>query len=126
MGRMGPSARPMSMREASSTPKEGARPDINEHTEKIMTVMISIDLRRPRASESVPMAKPEMAQQIDSPEDSAPICPLVRCKEVVMKGARLPMALRSKNTKPNISVRNADHPDFIGSLGVMDSSPPRI
>ncbi len=104
-GRMGPSARPISMREASSTPKDGARPESTEHTEKITTVMISTDLRRPSASESVPTRKPEIAQQIESPEDSAPTWPLVRCSEAVMNGARLPIALRSKNTKPNISVR---------------------
>ena len=104
MGRMGPSASPISMREASSTPKEGASPEITEHTEKITTVRIRMDLRRPSASESVPIAKPEMAQQMDSPEESAPIWPLVRCSDAVMNGARLPMALRSKNTKPNISV----------------------
>jgi hypothetical protein len=56
IGRNGPSARPMSMRAASSVMNDPAMPERKEHTENASTQAIRKGLRMPLRSDAAPNA----------------------------------------------------------------------
>ncbi len=88
IGSTPPSAVPISMRESSSTTKEDAMPDSNEHSEKTITVISRIDLRLPVLSDRYPMPSAESAKANDNAEESQPTSVLLRFRSFCTKGPR--------------------------------------
>ena len=93
----------MMSRETSSTEKVAARPESIELKEKITIAVTSMALRLPVASDSALISKPDSAQVNDSAEPSIPTCVLLSCRSLATNGPRNAIALRSKNTIPNMN-----------------------
>src|SRR6202044_3520942 len=104
MGSIGPSASPISRRAEMRVKNEAASPEANEHSENATTVISKKVLRLPVRSEYQPPRNEETAQVKDRAEATHPTCSLLKCKSSAMKGIRKLAALRSKNTKPKVTV----------------------
>ncbi len=100
MAQIGPSARPSSIRAASSTRKPVAAPDRAENSENRVRVMSRMVLRLRVASASEARKKPEMAIITDRPEESSPSWVLERWNSGMISGDRTLTAIRSMATTP--------------------------
>src|SRR5271168_3223422 len=104
IGSIGPSASPISRRVENSVTNETASPEANEHSENATTVISKKFFRLPVRSEYAPPRNAATAQVKESAEAMSPTWLLLKCKSSAMKGIKKLAALRSRNTKPKVTV----------------------
>ena len=110
IGKNGPSAKPMTTRASSSSMNVPAKPENAEHSENTMTDASRNGLRAPRRSDHAPIAYAETAHASDSPDPNMPSCAWLKPSSLMMYGASGPVALRSKNTMPNVKPSSSSRP----------------
>src|SRR5688572_19605161 len=126
IGKNGPSAKPMMTRARSSIMKVAATPDSAEHSENTTTDTSRNGFRSPVRSDHAPITYAAIAHASDSPDPSRPIWAWLRARSLMMYEASGPMALRSKNTMPNVKPSSSSSPfSYVNSLLLLlDSMPP--
>ncbi|GAA0702233.1 hypothetical protein GCM10009022_29360 [Vreelandella titanicae] len=78
IGRIGPSATPISNLAPRSNKNEVARPDKKEQRENTIVAIIKNIFLRPLRSDIAPNIKPDIAQVTDNAEAVRPICRFVK------------------------------------------------